>query len=115
MIVNRISSFLKKNDISVVESATVAQTLIDEYIKFDISNSVKDLLESEKLEALKKQEKISVVSDELNFLQEKRGEIENAIKEIGEEDSSELKEAIVLLDGEISKKNVELQELILNK
>lgn len=115
MIVNRISSFLKKNDVSVVESATVAQTLIDEYIKFDISNSVKDLLESEKLESLKKQEEIAKITDDLKFLEEKKNDIEIAMKKIGEESFSDLKEAIDLLDSEISRKNVELQELILKK
>lgn len=115
LIVNRISTFLKKNDLSIVESASVAQTLIDEYIKFDISNSVKNLLEKETLAKLEKQEKISKISSDIAFLQEKKSDIEKVIKNFEEDEATELKEALSLLDSEIASKNVELQEIILEK
>ena len=107
LYVNRINPHMGVNEFLKVNTAEEAQGLVNEYINFDISNSVEDLMkiENQKKNILinKKNEYI----ERLKFLEEKKLEIEKTISIIGTNDA--LKEALLVIEEEMISQEAGLQ------
>jgi len=105
---NRINSSMGVNELVKTETAIEAQTLVNEFVQFDISNLIFEKLEKEVQENIKLEKEKESLSKQIAFLEEKKNSIKTAISQIGE--SSKLTEAIELIDNEIKKFDILLQE-----
>ena len=105
--VNRINPHMGVNEFFKATSAESAQTSVNEYINFDISNSVTDLLEVEEQKRFKLNEKKETFIERLKFLEEKKTELENTLRIVGENEA--IKNAIKVLEEEMHDQEVGLQ------
>lgn len=106
---NRINPFSGTNDIVTANNAENAQDLMNEYVKYDISNSVSDLLEQEKLEKLELTNEKNSIIDKIKFLEEKKTEIQNTISMTGNDDT--LLKALEIMESELRDRELELQNV----
>lgn len=72
LYINKINPKMMTNECVLVESATEAVDMVKEYINYDISKSVTDLLEGEEKEIALKEAKKEDLVDKINFLKGKR-------------------------------------------
>lgn len=106
--VNKINSGMGINEMMFIPSATDTVETIKEFINYDATLILSEKLISEgneKAEIIKRRSKIE---DRIKFLEEKRAAISETTKKL--KNSSELTEAIKLINGEIRKFEKELQE-----
>ena len=110
VFINRINPAMNVNEMVKVESGIKAVEMVKEYVNYDISLSVKSLLEGEaKVEAQFEEAKMKIV-DKINFLKEKKGEIMDKDQEL-----DAIKEAAALIQEEINKAESELNKLVDSK
>ncbi len=110
VFINRINPSMNVNEMVKVESGNKAVELVKEYVNYDISLSVKGLLEGEaKVEAQFEEAKTKIV-DKINFLKEKKAEIMDKDQEL-----DAIKEAAAMIQGEINKAESELNKLVDSK
>ena len=103
---NRINPSMNVNEMIKVDNGSKAVELVKEYVDYDISLSVTNLLEGEaKIEAEFEEAKMKVV-DKINFLKEKKAEIMEKDQEL-----DAIKEAAAMIQGEINKSESELNRL----
>jgi len=107
--INRVNKAMNVNEMVEVSNPKLAQELVNEFVKFDISNLVYDLLEKNEKDILDLNEKIEVVSNNLKFLQEKKSDIERVLSL--KPDSNELKEAVEFVSSEITSQEKNLSDL----
>lgn len=105
--VNRINPMMRVNEFKKAENANQAIELVKEYVNFDASASLVDLLEGEAKKAAVLENKKNDLFDKINFLKEQR----NKIAESGIMNES-LKEADTLLISEIEKWQKELNSIL---
>jgi len=109
LYINRINNKMRVNELSEAASAIDAQKMVSEYVNYDISNLVIEMIDSERKAAMELNSKKDAISETLSFLKEKKKDIESTIAKIGE--SEDLNKAIDLIDNEIVIKEKELQEV----
>ena len=107
--VNRVNKGMGVNELLESSSAVDVQTLVKEYVNYDVSTILSEMLEEERKEWSKVNTEKKEISEALEFLKEKKGEIEAAIAKIGE--SEDLTKALNILESEIVSKEKELQEV----
>ena len=107
--INRVNKAMNVNEMVEVSNPKLAQELVNEFVNFDISNLVYDLLEKNEKDILNLNEKIEVVSNNLKFLQEKKSDIERVLSL--KPDSNELKEAVEFVSSEITSQEKNLSDL----
>jgi hypothetical protein len=105
---NRINSTMKVNETVEVTSAKVAQELVNEFVNYDITPLVYDLLEAESKEAFNLQNQKNLVDAEIKFLEEKLSDLEKTYKLTGE---NSLQEAIDFIKSEMVSKEKELIDI----
>jgi hypothetical protein len=105
--VNRISNSV--NELVEAVSAINAQQLVNEFVNFDLSGILLEKLEGEKKEIALLNNSKNEISEAIEWLSSKKGEIQAVIATHGE--SEKLSEAISVLDEEISEKEKELQKI----
>jgi hypothetical protein len=106
--VNKVNNSMKLNEMKFIPSATETVKLVKEFINYDMSSLFVDELVSENDKDAQVYKKRIDIAEKINFLEEKKSKIGDAIKSIGE--TEELQEALNLLNSEISKFEKELQE-----
>jgi len=106
--VNKVNGGMQLNEMKFIPTATEAVEVIKEFINYDASSILSEKLISEGNEKAAAEKKRSEINDKISFLEEKKAKVAEATKKVGE--TEELKEAMDLLDSEISKFEKELQE-----
>lgn len=104
--VNKVNHSMGLNEMKYFESATEALNEAKEFIGYDATTYLSEKLQKENNEKAIVEAKRSKINEEIDFLEEKRKEIEDAMSRIGEDES--LKEALELISTEIAKKEKEL-------
>ena len=106
--INKVNPSMKLNEMKFISSATETVKTIKEFINYDASNVLSEALISEGNEELKTAKIRKELSENIQFLEEKKLKITEVIKKIGQ--SPELNEALTLLDAELLKFEKQLQE-----
>ena len=106
--VNKINQGMNTNELVFYPSATEAITEAKSFIGYDASNYLSERLIAEGNERAIIEKKRSDINDRISFLQEKRNEVLEAIKSIGE--TEELTKAKELVEAEIKNSERELSE-----
>lgn len=109
IFIQKVNVGMKENSLVEATSANDAVNIVKNFIKFDISESVKDILESENLEASSKKDEAKKVRDRISFLMEKLAEVEAVESEIGK--NKRITEAKKLLEDQIVSQNKKLKVL----
>lgn len=109
VFVNRINAKMGINDLLESNSAIEVQGLINEYVNYDISTLLSEMIDGERKALLDLNKEKEEISEALTFLKDKKKEVENAISKIGE--SEDLSKALDILESEIISKEKELQEV----
>lgn len=104
--INHVDTEMRINKIVEAESATKAIELVKEYVNYDISSSLVDLLEGEQKEVAIKEAKKNSLFDRIQFLNEKRSYLNSLNLK-----NPEIKEADNILIEEVSKYQTELNNL----
>jgi hypothetical protein len=107
--VNRLNRTMNVNELIESKSAIEVQSLINEYLNYDVSNLLSEMIEGERKSLLDLNQKKEEISEAISFLKEKKSEVEKAISQIGE--SEELNSALDILESEIVSKEKELQSV----
>ena len=109
--INKINSAMNENTLTKTETATDAIKLVQEFVEYDITNSVQDLLEGEaKLNADKAKaehdiyERIDYIKDEINKL-----------SELNMDDMVEIKEAKKILNDALEAQQGRLNTMFKSK
>lgn len=105
--INKVNGSMRLNELKFVNTATEALNEAKSFINYDASAYLSEKLIKEGNELAKITEKRNILNKELTFLGDKKNEIENSIKRMG--NVTELDEALSLINLEISKKEKELQ------
>jgi len=111
IFINRINPTMKVNELFKVVDVDEAQSKVNEFINFDISTKVVEMLDAGAQDKIKLEEDKGALVDKLNYLQEKRNELEKTLLLVG--NSDEITEALILIKNEIKDKEVDLQEVYL--
>ena len=111
--VNKVNGSMRINEMKFFESATDALNEAKSFIGYDATSYLSERLIKEGNEMAKIQERRDILNKELTFLEEKKLDLESAIKKIGS--SEELTEALNLINSEISKKEKELQSTYISE
>ena len=106
--IQKINKGMKVNTITLAENAIDAVSIVKDFMNYDITESIKSLVESKTTEVEKKNEEIQTIESRINFLNEKIEEINAAEKTIGSSDI--LENAKKLLEDELTTQNVELEK-----
>lgn len=106
--IQKINKGMKLNTITLAENAIDAVSIVKDFMNYDITESVKSLVETKTTEIEKKNSEIETIENRINFLNEKIGEINATEKVIGASDI--LENAKKLLEDELSTQNVELEK-----
>ena len=106
--VNKVNGGMQLNEMNFIPSATEAVNVIKEFINYDASSILSERLIAEGNEKAANDKKRADINDKISFLEEKKTKIAETMKNVGE--TEELKEAMNLLDSELSKFEKELQE-----
>jgi hypothetical protein len=107
--INRINSAMNVNEMVEVSNPKIAQELVNEFVNFDISHLVYDLLEKNEQEILELNKKFEEINTNLKFLQEKKSDIERVM--YLKPDAVELKEAIEFVSSEITSQEKNLSDM----
>jgi len=105
--INRINPSMSVNELVKADSGSRAIELVKEYVNYDISPKVIDLLEGEAKENAIKEARKEELFDVINFLKEKRSELSTVDQSI-----DYIKEANTLVISEITAAEKELNELL---
>ena len=104
--INKVNPGMRLNEMIKLNTATETVDIVKEFINFDISPILSERLLAENNEKAIKESKRKDLTDSLSFLEEKKLEVQAAIKKLGE--TEELSEALDLLDEELRSKEKEL-------
>ena len=106
--VNKVNTGMQLNEMKFIPTATEAVEEIKEFINYDVSEILSEMLIAENHEDAIVENKRKEINNKISFLQEKKAKVKEAIDKVG--DSEELAEAMNLLDEELAKFEKELQE-----
>ena len=104
--INKVNPGMKLNEMIKIDTATETVNIVKEFINFDISPILSERLLAENNEKAIDENKRKDLTDSLSFLEEKKSEVQAAIKKLGE--TEELTEALNLLEEELKGKEKEL-------
>jgi hypothetical protein len=107
--IHKINSGMKENQLIESTSASDAVNIVKSFMNYDISNSVKDILESETLEAEKKEVEINKIQKRIKFIIEKLAEVEKVESELGS--TKKIEEAKNILESELKQQSQKLNVL----
>ena len=105
--INKINGGMRMNEMKFYSSAGEAVKIAKEFIGYDVSTYVAEKLEAEGNLEIKNTLNRKKIQEMIDFLEEKKNEISTAIKRVGE--TPELKEAINMVNSEITAREKELQ------
>jgi mannose/fructose/N-acetylgalactosamine-specific phosphotransferase system component IIB len=109
--VNKINSYMNENVLVKPETTTDAINLVMEFVDYDITNSVKDLLEGEaKIEEARKQEENDIY-ERIDYI---KNEI-SKISELGMDEMEEIKEAKKILNDALEAEKAKLNAMFKTK
>ena len=106
--VNKVNPGMNLNEMVKIDTATETVEIVKEFINFDVSPILSERLLSEDNEKAIEENKRKDLADSISFLEEKKSEVEAAIKKLGE--TEELTEALNLLAEELKGKEKELAD-----
>ena len=106
--INKVNPGMGINEMVKLDTATETVKVVQEFINFDISPILSERLLSENNEKAIVENKRKDLTSALSFLEEKKSEVEAAIKKLGE--TEELTEALNLLAEELKNKEKELAD-----
>jgi hypothetical protein len=106
--INKVNPGMELNEMTKLDTATETVEMVKEFINFDISPILSERLIAENNEKAIVENKRKDLSDALTFLEEKKSEVEAAIKKLGE--TEELSEALSILQEEVKGKEKELAD-----
>jgi hypothetical protein len=109
IFINRINSAMGCNEMIQVNSAKVAQELVNEFINFDITPLVQEMLSVEEKLAFDLQNQKNTLQENIKTLEDKKKEVISTMALHPE--NEQLKEAVNLLNSEIESKEKELQSV----
>ena len=105
--VNKVNPAMKLNEMKFFRTATQALKEAKEFIGYDATAYLSKALVAEGHKTALVEKKRAIINEELSFLESKREQINAAIARIGR--VNELAQALSLVEGEITKKEKELQ------
>jgi len=109
--VNKINSYMNENVLVKPETTTDAINLVMEFVDYDITNSVKDLLEGEaKIEEARKKEENDIY-ERIDYI---KNEI-SKISELGLDEMDEIKEAKKILSDALEAEKAKLNTMFKTK
>ena len=106
--INKVNPGMGLNEMIKLDTASETVEVVKEFINFDISPVLTERLLAENNEKAIEESKRKDLTDSLSFLEEKKSEVEAAIKKLG--DTEELSEALNLLEEELKGKEKELAD-----
>ena len=106
--VNKVNPGMNLNEMVKIDTATETVEIVKEFINFDVSPILSERLLAEDNEKAIEENKRKDLADSISFLEEKKSEVEAAIKKLGE--TEELTEALNLLAEELKGKEKELAD-----
>tara|TARA_Y100000389_G_scaffold155189_1_gene155793 strand:- start:269 stop:835 length:567 start_codon:yes stop_codon:yes gene_type:complete len=106
--INKVNPGMNLNEMSKINTATETVEIVKEFINFDVSPILSERLIAEDNEKAIEENKRKDLTDSISFLEEKKSEVEAAIKKLGE--TEELTEALNLLEEELKGKEKELAD-----
>ena len=106
--INKVNPGMNLNEMVKIDTATETVEIVKEFINFDISPILSERLLAEDNEKAIEENKRKDLTDSISFLEEKKSEVEAAIKKLGE--TEELTEALNLLAEELKGKEKELAD-----
>ena len=106
--INKVNPGMNLNEMSKIDTATETVEIVKEFINFDVSPILSERLIAENNEKAIEENKRKDLTDSISFLEEKKSEVEAAIKKLGE--TEELTEALNLLAEELNGKEKELAD-----
>ena len=106
--INKVNPGMNLNEMSKISTATETVEIVKEFINFDVSPILSERLIAEDNEKAIEENKRKDLTDSISFLEEKKSEVEAAIKKLGE--TEELTEALNLLEEELKGKEKELAD-----
>ena len=106
--INKVNPGMQLNEMSKIDTATETVELVKEFINFDVSPILSERLIAEDNKKAIEENKRKDLTDSISFLEEKKSEVEAAIKKLGE--TEELTEALNLLAEELKGKEKELAD-----
>lgn len=109
--VNMINPSMKLNELKFFDTATEALKEAKEFIKYDATVYLSEMLKEEDNKNAIIESKRSVINSEIDFLEENKTKLLEAINRIGK--TEELDSALKMIENEIKSKEVELQSTYL--
>jgi len=106
--VNTVNPGMGINEMKKYDTATETVDIVKEFVNFDLSSLLSERLIAEDNEKAIEENKRKDLRDSISFLEEKKSEVEAAIKKLGE--TEELTEALNLLAEELKGKEKELAD-----
>jgi hypothetical protein len=111
--VHQINGGMNLNEMKYFSSAEKACQVVKEFINYDVSSYLVEQLEKEGNTKIRGEENRKKIQEMINFLEEKKTEINSTITKVGE--TPELKEALDLIGTEILQKEKELQKTFISE
>ena len=106
--INKVNPGMNLNEMVKIDTATETVEIVKEFINFDVSPILSERLIAEDNDKAIEENKRKDLTDSISFLEEKKSEVEAAIKKLGE--TEELTEALNLLAEELNGKEKELAD-----
>lgn len=106
---NRVNPMMGVNELVEADTATKAQSLVSEFVNYDISNMIYEKLEEETKKLVELGRQKEDIKENIKFLEEKILSVKTAINKVGA--VNELQEAINLLNNELLLQEKELQKV----
>jgi hypothetical protein len=106
IFIQKVNKGMKENSIVEAESPSDAVNIVKNFMNFDISESIKDLIVTESIEIAKRKEETEKIKNRIAFLMEKLAEVESVESEIGK--NPRILEAKKLLEDQIIAQNKKL-------
>ena len=106
--VNTVNPGMNLNEMKKYDTATETVEVVKEFVNFDLSPILSERLIAEDNEKAIEENKRKDLTDSISFLEEKKSEVEAAIKKLGE--TEELTEALNLIAEELKGKEKELAD-----
>ena len=104
--INKVNPGMNLNEMVKIDTATETVEIVKEFINFDVSPILSERLIAEDNDKAIEENKRKDLTDSISFLEEKKSEVEAAIKKLGE--TEELTEALNLIAEELNGKEKEL-------
>jgi len=111
--IHQINGGMNLNEMKYFSSAEKACQAVKEFINYDVSSYLVEQLEKEGNTKIRGEENRKKIQEMINFLEEKKSEINTTITKVGE--TPELKEALDLIGTEIIQKEKELQKTFISE